>query len=136
MKKKSELFQIPWDDNATSASLRGKVFPKALREYRVRFEKVRKGKTAISSDGKLGRRSKLGGEPDWIQSPEWPKCSSCKEQMTFIGQIDSLEHDEPHNPHAIDCMSGKQQYMFGDVGMIYVFLCLDCFKTKSVVQCG
>ena len=80
--------------------------------------------------------SKLGGEPTWCQNPEVPKCKSCKEKMTFVAQLDSMEHDEDHNPHAIDCLSNQQQYMFGDVGMIYVFMCFDCMETKSVLQCG
>ena len=136
MKKKQHDFRIPWDYNATSESLGRKPFPTTLREYRIKFEKVPKGKKAIPDDRKLGVRSKLGGEPDWEQQPEWPKCPGCKELMTFVAQIDSLEHNEPHNPNAIDSLSGKQQYMFGDVGMIYVFMCFECFKTKSVVQCA
>ncbi len=107
-----------------------------LREYRIKFEKVPKGKKAVPDPRKLGIRSKLGGEPDWEQSAKVPKCPDCKQAMTFIAQIDSMEHDEKHNPHRIDCLSDKQQYMFGDVGMIYVFMCLDCMETKSVVQCG
>ena len=95
-----------------------------------------RGKKAVPDPDKLGVRSKLGGEPDWVQVPEVPKCRECKQPMTFIAQIDSIEHDERHNPHAIDCLSGQQQYMFGDVGMIYVFMCFGCMETKSIVQCG
>ncbi len=107
-----------------------------LREYRIKFEKVAEGKKVFPGKDNLGIRSKLGGEPTWCQSPEVPKCKSCKEKMTFVAQIDSMEHDEDHNPHAIDALSDGQQYMFGDVGMIYVFVCFDCMETKSVLQCG
>jgi uncharacterized protein YwqG len=110
--------------------------PEILREYRIKFEKVPNGKKAVPDPRKLGVRSKLGGKPDWEQGAEIPKCPNCKKPMTFIAQIDSMEHDEEHNPHAIDCLSDSQQYMFGDVGMIYVFLCFDCMETKSVIQCG
>ncbi len=110
--------------------------PEILREYRIKFEKVPNGKKAFPDKDNLGIRSKLGGEPTWCQNPEVPKCKSCKEKMTFVAQLDSMEHDEDHNPHAIDCLSNQQQYMFGDVGMIYVFMCFDCMETKSVLQCG
>ena len=81
-------------------------------------------------------RLKLGGEPEWVQHPEVLECRDCKQPMTFVAQIDSMEHDAPHNPHAIGCLSGRQQYMFGDVGMIYVFMCFGCMETRSILQCG
>jgi len=56
--------------------------------------------------------------------------------MTFVAQIDSIEHDEQHNPHRVDCLSEKQQFMFGDVGMLYVFFCFECLETTSIMQCG
>ncbi|MDB6121747.1 MAG: hypothetical protein JWQ71_740 [Pedosphaera sp.] len=135
MKKPFKEFRIDWTDNVCSKN-QSPSAKKPLREYRIKFEKVPKGKKAVPDPDKLGIRSKLGGEPDWVQSPEIPECSDCKQPMTFIAQIDSMEHDEKHNPHAIDCLSRQQQYMFGDVGMIYVFMCFSCMTTKSVVQCG
>jgi uncharacterized protein YwqG len=110
--------------------------PKILREYRMKFEKVRKGQKAVPDPRKLGIRSKLGGKPDWDQSAELPTCPECEQPMTFVGQIDSIEHDDEHNPHAVHCLSGDAQYMFADVGMIYVFMCFDCMETKSVLQSG
>lgn len=107
---------------------------KKLRQYRATFEKVAEGTIAVDPD-RLGQRSKLGGDPDWEQYEEVPTCTSCKAQMTFVAQIDSIEHDEASNPHRIDCLSPTQEYMFGDVGMIYVFLCFECLESKSVVQC-
>lgn len=56
--------------------------------------------------------------------------------MTFVAQLDSIEHDDRANPHAVDCLSDEQQYVFGDVGMIYVFACLSCNETQSVMQSG
>jgi uncharacterized protein YwqG len=134
MKKSAKKPLIDWTDNECSKN--PPVTPKPLREYRIKFEKLPKGGKAVPDPDKLGIRSKLGGEPDWVQSPEDPKCSGCKKPMTFIAQIDSMEHDATHNPHAIDCLSGRQQYMFGDVGMIYVFMCFDCLSAESIVQCG
>lgn len=135
MKKNEDSFRIDWNDNAVSKKSSSKAIG-PLREYQIRFEKVPKGKKAVSDPMKLGIRSKLGGKPDWEQNPETPKCSECEKKMTFVAQIDSMEHDAEHNPTAIDCMSRQQQYMFGDVGMIYVFFCYSCMTTQSVVQCG
>lgn len=95
---------------------------KTLRQYEIRFISVPDGKQTICPQ-KLGLRSKLGGSPNWEQCDETPNCPSCHEVMTFISQIDSIEHFEEHNPHAIDCIYGDQHFMFGDVGMIYVFFC-------------
>ena len=110
--------------------------PEVLREYRIKFEKAPDGRPALPDPEALGLRSKLGGEPDWCQNPEVPECPACKSAMSFVAQLDSMEHDSKDNPHAIDCLSDQQQYMFGDVGMIYVFMCFDCNETKSVVEFG
>ena len=107
---------------------------KTLREYKIEFKSVPTNKRKAKSK-ELGLRSKLGGFPDWEQSDETPKCPSCHKKMNFIGQIDSIEHDESHNPHAKDCLNGDQNFMFGDVGLIYVFFCFDCLETKSIFQC-
>jgi hypothetical protein len=63
-----------------------------------------------------GTRHKLGGDPDFIQGVEWPVC--CQNKMTFYAQIDSIGDD----------------YDLADCGMIYVFVCFDCFNTKSILQ--
>lgn len=110
--------------------------PETLREYRMLFEKVPEGQRAVPDPEKLGLRSKLGGTPDWDQAEETPTCPECKEKMSFVAQIDSIEHDAKHNPHAIDCLSDQQQYMFSDVGMLYVFCCFDCNTSASVMQFG
>lgn len=135
MKKTTKKFSIDWNDNAISKPNPPKSVG-TLREYRIKFEKVTKGTNAVPDPRRLGIRSKLGGKPDWVQRPEVPICPECEQAMSFVAQIDSMEHDEPHNPHAVGCMSGKQEYLFGDVGMIYVFLCFGCTETKSVVQHG
>ena len=107
----------------------------ALREYRMKFEKVGEGEQSVVPK-ELSLRSKLGGNPNWDQSDETPICDSCNKSMTFIAQIDSIEHDSKVNPHRVNSLSDEQQYMFGDVGMIYLFFCIDCLESKSVFQCG
>ena len=65
----------------------------------------------------IGKRNKIGGKPDWIQEPDTPKCS-CGKEMTFYGQLDSIGN----------------RIVLADCGMIYVFVCFDCFQTRSVLQ--
>jgi len=105
-----------------------------LREYRVLFQLGRRDRAVVHDD--LGLRTKFGGEPDWDQGDETPGCPSCKKTMTFVAQLDSIEHDAPNNPQAVNAICGEQQFMFGGVGMIYVFFCFDCGESKSVFQCG
>ncbi len=66
----------------------------------------------------IGERSKLGGEPDFIQGDETPQCPGCRMPMTFYAQLDSLDDD----------------IMLADCGMIYVFVCFDCNETVSILQ--
>ena len=77
-------------------------------------------KKAIGDDWKelMGIRHKIGGKPDFIQNEDWPYCR-CGEKMTFYGQLDSL----------------GGEYDLADCGMIYVFVCYDCFETKSLLHC-
>jgi hypothetical protein len=71
-----------------------------------------------ASGRKIGQRHKLGGDPDFLQSPEMPNCPDCKTKMTFYGQLDSI----------------GDEVCLADCGMIYVFVCFDCFTTKSFIQ--
>jgi hypothetical protein len=65
----------------------------------------------------IGSRHKIGGDPDFIEGMESPTCD-CGVEMTFYAQLDSL----------------NEKYNIGDAGMIYIFLCFDCFISKSIVQ--
>jgi len=65
----------------------------------------------------IGQRHRLGGEPDWIQGDDTPACT-CGKPMTFYAQLDSV----------------GDSVCLADCGMVYVFVCWDCFETKSVLQ--
>jgi len=70
------------------------------------------------ADGEIGARSKLGGSPDWIQPALDVQCDYCRIPMTFYAQIDSV----------------GDKVMLADCGMVYVFVCFDCYESKAVVQ--
>lgn len=103
-----------------------------MRKFHIKFEPIADDEDI---DIKLlDLRSKLGGKPDWEQQDETPNCPLCKHLMVFIGQIDSIAHDEEHNPTRVNAIFGNSDYMFGDVGMIYIFFCFDCLESKSIFQ--
>jgi hypothetical protein len=104
-----------------------------LREIRVKLEPLPPGHLAVPLPYP-GLRTKLGGEPDWIQGDYTPECPDCGKEMVLIAQIDSVDNDSPENPLAMDSLN-HEDFMFGDVGMIYVFYCYDCLQPGCVHQC-
>lgn len=67
----------------------------------------------------IGTRHQLGGDPNFLQKDvSWPTCPNCHENMTFYGQLDSINDD----------------ICIADCGMIYIFICFGCFQTFSMVQ--
>jgi hypothetical protein len=68
----------------------------------------------------VGNRHKLGGVPDWLQVAEMPACVACTQRMSFYGQLDSI----------------GESLCLADCGIIYVFVCFDCFTTQSILQSG
>jgi uncharacterized protein YwqG len=94
-----------------------------MREMKITFSEVTDD---LQYPKNLGKRSKLGGKPDWIQNDETPRCLHCKNDMEFVVQIDSIGYT--------GSALTTGECMFGDVGMIYVFFCKECGKTKAVFQ--
>lgn len=72
------------------------------------------------ADPQVGHRHKIGGSPDYQQRREVPKCPSCGTDMTFYAQIDSV----------------GDALILADCGLVYVFVCFDCFQTASFIQSG
>lgn len=70
------------------------------------------------ADDRVGQRHKLGGEPDFMQQENWPKCRKCNSLMTFHGQLDSINDD----------------FCIADCGIIYIFICFDCNESTSIIQ--
>lgn len=65
----------------------------------------------------LNKRHQLGGIPELIEPLDTPKCSFGN-PMTFYAQLDSI----------------SEECMLADRGMVYVFVCFNCFETASVLQ--
>ncbi len=118
-----------------SGNAGNRMFP----EYRVVIEGLPPTKPLLTDKDRrpLGGRTKLGGEPDWIQNPQIPICRECQKPMIFVAQIDSVAMLDRKNYPAKDPKTGKgiEKLMLGDVGMIYVFTCLECGEVRGVGQC-
>jgi hypothetical protein len=71
----------------------------------------------VPAGKKAGGKSKLGGSPAWIQSEEIPECPKCKQGMTFVLQLAS-----------------NSEISFGDMGMLYAFLCRGCKISATLIQ--
>lgn len=95
---------------------------KRIPEYRLEAtpltDEARAAQGFKWADASIGKRHRLGGDPDFLQKAELPRCPSCKEQMSFYAQLDSI----------------GDMICIADCGMIYVFVCLDCNETSSFVQ--
>lgn len=53
-------------------------------------------------------KDKLGGWPYWMQSVSYPTCPECRRPMQPLFQVDS---------------NGNLPYMFGDAGVLHLFVC-------------
>ena len=65
-----------------------------------------------------GTRHQLGGRPAAIQPVDYPQCPQCSAQMTFYGQLDSI----------------NDEFCIADVGLVYVFVCFDCVEATAIVD--
>jgi hypothetical protein len=109
--------------------------PDILREYRARNIPAERAGPQLKYPANLGRRTKFGGRPDAIQGDDESekRCPDCYATMHFVAQIDSFEYNGEGNPNRRDY--GDTQFMFGDVGMIYVWFCFQCLKPHASMQC-
>jgi hypothetical protein len=108
--------------------------PDNLREYRVRIIPAERAGQQPKYPDNLGSRTKFGGIPDAIQvgDDEEKRCPQCFGPLTFVAQIDSFEFNGENNPNRRDY--GDEQFMFGDVGMIYVWFCFQCLTPQASLE--
>lgn len=101
--------------------------PDQLPVFRIIAESMPGDLLDPKSPKTLGRRSKFGGQPTWEQEDETPTCPQCGESMVFVAQLDSIGFDQRG--------TAAEPYIFGDVGLIYVFFCFEDGETRSIFQC-
>jgi hypothetical protein len=89
-----------------------RLIPEPLSEEAVSLPKFR------WASSEIGTRHQLGGDPKIIQRSKWPKCGECGEEMTFYGQLDSI----------------NDEFNLADCGIILVFVCFNCYTTHSFIQ--
>lgn len=63
-----------------------RLHPEPLTEEAANLQKFEWNKDYVY-------RHKLGGEPEFIQSEDWPACSDCGQKMTFYAQLDSINDE-------------------------------------------
>jgi hypothetical protein len=100
--------------------------PDILREYRVKIIPAEDAGPQAEYPDNIGFRTKFGGRPDAIQpgDDEAKLCKQCFGPLHFIAQIDSFENGFP-----------DVQFMFGDVGMIYLWFCFKCYTPHATMEC-
>ena len=69
-------------------------------------------------DAEIGKRHRLGGQPD--KKVTVPVCPECRQKMTFYAQLDAIGQSD--------------EYDIADAGLIYVYLCFDCFEVQALVH--
>jgi hypothetical protein len=67
--------------------------------------------------------NRVGGEPTWIQSAEFPTCPGCRRTMRFLLQFDSLH------------IEGGPSWLWGSGGILYAFWCDRCSLSATLWQC-
>jgi uncharacterized protein YwqG len=106
-------------------------YPDCLDEHPVSCRHLKHDEYPVTEEvlsSLLSREGKhqLGGMPTWIQNKEQISCLDCGYEMEYIAMIDS------------ELYLGKdgfreKEHMFGDEGILYVFVCRECgiFAAKA-----
>jgi hypothetical protein len=88
--------------------------------------------------------TKLLGHPEWIQDPEFPKCS-CGCLMEYLLTVASWEWDgascirwKPEGDQTTSLGGGDADLMFGDAGNVYVYICRNHtpWRFDRIMQCS
>ncbi|CUH67321.1 hypothetical protein TL5118_02141 [Thalassovita autumnalis] len=93
-----------------------------LPEFKIVLEP--RSEDAISAQGfdwaddDVGTRSKVGGAADLPAEVALPNCPSCTVAMTFVSQLDSI----------------GDSICFADAGLLFTFVCFDCFEAASIIH--
>jgi uncharacterized protein YwqG len=106
-------------------------YPDYLDEHPVSYRHLKHDEYPLTEEifsNLLSREAKhqLGGMPTWIQDKAQISCLDCGQEMEYIAMIDS------------ELYVGKDGFrekghMFGDEGILYLFVCRECgiFAAKA-----
>ncbi|MDJ0638136.1 MAG: hypothetical protein QNJ20_04820 [Paracoccaceae bacterium] len=95
-----------------------KVIPEIRLEIKPMTSEAASAIGFAWADTRVGKRSKIGGRPDLLQEEDQVICDVCRSEMVFYAQIDSV----------------GDEICLADAGMVFVFVCFDCFTSKSHIQ--
>lgn len=102
-----------------------------LNEYRISYRPLNDGEYPLTDDDLFRLldekyKHQLGGLPVWIQREETVHCLACAGEMEYIAMVDSELYVGENGLR-------KEGHIFGDNGILYVFVCRACeiFATKA-----
>ena len=106
--------------------LRPEVVANALQDAEVQLFAA-PGRWACQDWGESNGRqnlSRVGGAPSWVQSPDYPACPDCQQDMAFVMQLDS----------GLPQADGGE-WLWGSGGCNYTFWCAGCRVSGQLWQC-
>jgi hypothetical protein len=71
-------------------------------------------------DPAVGTRHRLGGAPDLPRGVDWPSCPQGDGAMSFYAQLDGVP--------------AATEFDLADSGLIFVFVCFDCFEVQALLH--
>jgi hypothetical protein len=108
-------------------------YPDLLDEHHVTLRPLRHDEYPFTDDSLVRLLSQegkhqIGGLPTWVQHEEHIRCLNCNREMSYLAMIDS------------ELYIGKDGFwnkghMFGDEGILYIFVCRDCGGFAAKGQC-
>jgi hypothetical protein len=108
-------------------------YPEILEEYPVSCRELLENEYSESTDGFFYKipnnrgNHQLGGKPLWIQDKESIQCIKCKNEMSYLAMIDTEIYIGKNGFR-------EKGHMFGDNGILYVFICRSCGIFSSIGQ--
>jgi hypothetical protein len=99
-------------------------YPRPLDEHAVSYRPLRNDEYPITEDGlfrllDMEGKHQLGGTPVWVQGEEQIACIDCGNEMDYIAMVDSELYTGEDGFRT-------EGHMFGDEGILYVFVCRRC----------
>ena len=103
----------------------GFMAPKQLPPFRLVLQPLTDEAQALLLrpsyvDPAVGARHRLGGAPDLPREVDWPTCPQGDGAMSFYAQLDGVP--------------AATAFDLADAGLIFVFVCFDCFEVQALLH--